>query len=304
MNAPGTNRPILGVSIIICTRNRASQLGASLEAIRQATNHATDVPIELIVVDNGSTDETAAILKAQPPLFAVPFRSVYEKRPGLAVARNTGVFLARYPIIAMTDDDCRPDKHWIANLAKAYAADSKPVIRGGRVELGDPADLPITIRLGMEPETLRLGEKQDGFLIGANFSFHRQIFDQLGGFDERFGAGARYKAAEETDFVLRAATAGVPVCYDPTLLVHHFHGRRSTHEMTRLIAGYCFSDGALYAKHFFSNRLARKSYSGWVKTIIKENLGLIRSEAIEGYPSFTRMFVSVNRGFVSYMRHR
>jgi glycosyltransferase involved in cell wall biosynthesis len=296
--------PAPGISIVVCTRNRAAQLGASLEAIRQSIAYAPHLAAELIIVDNGSTDETNTILKAQPALFDVPVRTVFEKRPGLAAARNTGVFLARYPVIAMTDDDCRPDKTWIAQLASAYAADGAPVIRGGRVELGDPADLPLSIRQGKEPEQLAPDQKPDGFVIGANFSFHRQVFVNLGGFDERFGAGARYKAAEETDFVLRAAAQGIPVLYDPGLLVHHFHGRRSARDMSQLVSGYCFSGGALYAKHFFSNRIARRSYSGWVKTIIKENLGLIQSDSIAGYPSFTAMFINVNRGFITYMRHR
>jgi GT2 family glycosyltransferase len=294
----------LGVSIIVCTRNRASQLPGSLEAIRHAIAAADDLAVQIVIVDNGSTDATAKVIDDWLPRMGAHGLRIFAAKPGLAAARNAGIAASRYPIIAMTDDDCHPEADWLITLANRFASDSVPVIRGGRVELGDPSDLRITVRTGDMPEVYDLSRSCSGFVIGANLAFPRSVFDTLGGFDERFGAGARYKAAEETDFVFRAALLGIPVLYDPAIAVRHFHGRRSNADLVALVSGYCFSEGALFAKHFRTSHFARAMYFGWLKTMIKERLGLYKPDWITpGYPGFGRMFLDVNRGMLAYCRN-
>jgi GT2 family glycosyltransferase len=93
-----------------------------------------------------------------------------------------------------------------------------------------------------------------GFVMGANLAFTRCVLTRIGSFDERFGAGAPFVAAEDTDFLFRALGRGIPLRYDPRFAVDHHHGRRTTAEVTHLLAGYSYGDGALYAKHLLTDR--------------------------------------------------
>src|SRR4029450_8136983 len=93
------------VSIIICTRNRAESLKPTLESIGRAS-----IPqgwnVELLVVDNGSTDHTKSVLN-ETVMTNVTLRCVYEKTPGLSNARNAGIRETTGEIILFTDDDAR-----------------------------------------------------------------------------------------------------------------------------------------------------------------------------------------------------
>lgn len=93
-----------------------------------------------------------------------------------------------------------------------------------------------------------------GFVMGANLAFSAEAIATVGSFDDRFGAGAAFVSAEDTDYLFRATRLGIPVRYDPRFVVHHHHGRRLIAEETRLLAGYSYGDGALYAKHLLRDR--------------------------------------------------
>src|SRR6185295_16908828 len=105
------------VSVIIPTRNRSGMLREALLALAEQTLAAS--AFEVIVVDNCSTDGTPQMM---PALAAeLPYRVIYHVMPsnrGPARSRNTAAKMARAPILAFTDDDCRPDRHWLeASLA-------------------------------------------------------------------------------------------------------------------------------------------------------------------------------------------
>lgn len=247
-------RSTASLSLIICTRNRASQLGRCLQAVARAARSASDVPFELVLVDNGSTDETKAVLDDWRASQSFRVKIIDEPRPGLSRARNAGLAVADHSIIAMTDDDCEIDTHYIRDLMAAFARDKGPTVRGGRVELGDPEDLPISIKTEARAREFRHGMRPGGFFMGANMAFSRAVYETIGPFDERFGAGARYIAAEDTDYIMRACQAKIPIYFDPSFSVKHFHGRRDDQIVVKLIEGYNLGDGALYAKHFFAGR--------------------------------------------------
>ncbi len=244
----------MSFSVIVCTRNRAGKLTASLDAIVAAMKAAPQVKAELIVVDNGSTDETPDVLLAWMKGQKLYTFAVHAPEPGLSRARNAGLAHASGDVIVMTDDDCVMAPDYLVEASRLHTS---PAVIGGRVVLGDPADLPVSIRLGDEPQVYDGRRKASGFVIGANLSFHRSISEKLGGFDERFGAGARFPAAEDSDFIFRAFLAGYPVRFQPELVVAHFHGRRDKAVTDALVAGYSLSEGALYAKHLMTGRPLR-----------------------------------------------
>lgn len=245
-----------GVSLLICTRNRAKSLTATLASVERAAAYAGNTTFEIVLVDNGSLDDTPKRLAEWQARQPFPVHLVHEPRAGLARARNTGLTLCKGQIVAMTDDDCVLHQNYFAAVCAAFEKVSGPAIIGGRILLGNPADLPVTIKLENHPMVAPSHGFPGGFIMGANLAFTSDVVPLTGCFDERFGAGAPFVSAEDTDFLFRAAGLGVVVRYDPVMVVDHHHGRRHIDDETRLLAGYSFGDGALYAKYLLSDRRA------------------------------------------------
>jgi glycosyltransferase involved in cell wall biosynthesis len=258
------------VSVIICTRNRAAALRDSLESVRIAAAAAPDVSMELVIVDNGSTDGTSESVTAWAATAAITTRLVVEPRAGLSIARNTGVAASKGDIILFTDDDCRLEPDYLSQLIRVYAGRTDAVIIGGRVELGDPRDLPMTIKTDRTPAVFD-GIDIGAFVIGSNLTLNRVAWKKVGLMDERFGAGTKLKASEETDYIHRAHLVRIPILYRPELCIHHFHGRRSVSEVRSLWRNYSIGNGALFAK-YFGTALARQFV--WnCKNALKEAFG-------------------------------
>lgn len=288
---------MIRVSLLVCTRDRGASLDRTLTSITRAA--AEFGAIEVVVVDNGSSDDTPIRLAAWRSRQGFPVTIVDEPRAGLARARNAGLARVRGDIVAMTDDDCVLDAGFFAMLVARFAESSAPVVIGGRILLGDPDDLPVTIKLedhGMEASRERF---PNGFVMGANLAFTRDVVDRIGLFDERFGAGGRFRAAEDTDFVFRALGHDIPVRYDPYFVVAHHHGRRSADTLRQLLAGYAFGDGALYAKHLFDGSRIARAIWGDVWSAVAELGGGDRP-----FPSVrffhTFRLIGIVRGFVAF----
>ena len=114
-------------SVIICTRDRAAALHNVLSSIARADR--PDLDWELLVVDNGSTDNTPAVIES----FAetLPIRRVYEPKAGLSNARNRGVSEAKGEFILWTDDDVLVRGRWLTAFAEAFQAHSEMAVFGG-----------------------------------------------------------------------------------------------------------------------------------------------------------------------------
>ncbi len=227
-------------------------LTACLDSVEAAAAVAREIAIELIVVDNGSTDDTWATLQQWAERSSLPTICVREERAGLAIARNTGLRAATADLIAFTDDDCRLDKDYFLDLADHFSRDRELTFRGGRVELGDPRDLPMTIKTADEVCDFRHPMSPGGFIHGANMATSRAVVQKVGMFDERFGAGTRY-GGEDTDYYIRAHALGVRVQYVPNMTVYHYHGRRDLSDARELYASHMRATGALYVKHLRSS---------------------------------------------------
>jgi glycosyltransferase involved in cell wall biosynthesis len=241
------------ISLIVCTRNRAESLPACLNSIEQAAVANRAVEVELLIVNNGSTDATAAVLRAWQRSTSVRCRVLLAEQRGLSHARNCGLEHATGKIIAFTDDDCTVARDYLTQVERAYAADAGPALRGGRVELGDPRDLPFTIKTDLAPQEFT-GGHPGGFIHGCNLTMSRSALELVGHFDTRLGAGQPIGAAEDSDFVYRAHRSGVIVLYDPSIVVFHHHGRRYFAEVKLLQDVYNLGNGALYAKHGLRDR--------------------------------------------------
>lgn len=232
------------VSIIICTRNRATKLPACLSAI--ATIRTSQV-WELVVVDNGSTDGTRSVLNDFAARVHFPVKIVFEPLPGLGRARNTGWRAAKGTLLGFTDDDCYVATDYVDRVAKFFETEEVG-FGAGKVTLFDPTDVPITIQLAADRIVIPPRSFiEPGFLLGANMVFRRRVLEQIGGFDETFGAGATF-CPEDIDAEARASFAGWMGVYDPYLKVAHHHGRKTEEAAAAMRHMYSFGTGAYKAK--------------------------------------------------------
>jgi glycosyltransferase involved in cell wall biosynthesis len=221
-------------SVILCTRNRAQLLGPAIAAVQAALREGD----ELVVVDSASdTDETAEVARAAGVTV------LRADRPGLSVARNLGLTAASRPLIAFTDDDCRPAPDWLTRLAGPFADAGTGVATGAvRADEGE-------LRFHDEPEPRRFTFPTDPIEMGAgaNMAFRREALDAVGGFDERIGAGTRLRSAEDHDAFWRVLRAGWTGAYVPDAVVSH-HDWRDRWQIARLGWGTGLGTGAFVAK--------------------------------------------------------
>ncbi|KQN81595.1 hypothetical protein ASE90_13575 [Sphingomonas sp. Leaf67] len=287
-------------SVIICTLNRAAQLPLALDALAIAVGRAQQ-SVEVVLVNNGSTDDTQQVMERWAGGQAVPVRIVVEERRGLSCARNAGLAAARGRIIVMTDDDCTLEPDYFDHVRAAYAKDPRDVIRGGMVGLGDPRDIPFTTKRAANPAELGPTAMPSGFIIGANFTMQRAVAQRIGTFDERFGAGAAFVGSDDTDYLVRAQDLGIPILYDPTFRVDHYHGRRGLDAARKMYRGYGFGNGALFAKH-----LGQKRVRSWmvesVRAALRDVLGKSQHDLIKNR-DLLKLKHQV-RGFAAYFRHK
>lgn len=260
------------LSVVVATRNRAAALPATLAALSRADARATSA-WELVIVDNGSDDGTAAILADFAAQARFPVRVVDEPVPGLSRARNRGNAAAAGAVLAFTDDDCLVAEDWLAVAAAAFTDDPALDLLGGKVVLADPDDAPVSLRPYDEPHPIDDFEALSTYLIGCNVVVRRQALQAVGPFDERLGAGTRSRSAEDLDLFYRLFRAGGRLRYDPRLCLRHAHGRRAESELLALRSGYMRGRGAFYGKH-----MARLDREIWTR-FVWELSGLLRAES-------------------------
>jgi len=201
------------ISVIVCTHNRSKKLLDTLNAIENQT--LSKEKYELIVVNDGSTDDTAEILENFEKNTKLNMKIIQQGDSGLAVSRNAGLKYAKGDLIAFTDDDCIPDKDWLSNALK-YFEDKQIVGVQGKIY---SASQKISFFDGA-PITLG-GEKYIGGRT-ANMFYRREIVQKVGGFDERFimPFGPKKGFREDTDLAWRVKEKG-KIIFAPNVSVYH-----------------------------------------------------------------------------------
>jgi glycosyltransferase involved in cell wall biosynthesis len=240
-----------GISVIVCTRNRAPQLQRTLASLERMQY---DGAWELIIVDNASSDETPVVMEAFERNHIGRTFCTVEPVPGLARARNRGLACATAPIVAFTDDDCYPQPDWLTRICTCFRENDRLGFLGGRILLFSPDDLPITIITETERREFLPGSLiPPGAIQGANVAFRRAALEQVEGFDNRLGPGTRY-VCDDIDAVASISAAGWAGAYDPRPIVLHDHGRNRPMEGRALLHAYMRGAGAYYAKRLADPR--------------------------------------------------
>jgi glycosyltransferase involved in cell wall biosynthesis len=215
------------LSIILCTYNRAALLARALSAL--CRDSRSSAPVEVIVVDNNSTDATAAVVERFMSM-RIPVRYLHEPRQGLSHARNAGILSTTAPLVAFTDDDVEPAPQWIDAVLAAFARHPQIAWVGGKVLPRWPARPPAWLNashwaplalVDYGDEELVLDDCQPLCVVGANLAIRRQALIACGLFAtnvQRIGAGGG--TTEDHELQMRMREAGLHGRYDPALVVH------------------------------------------------------------------------------------
>ena len=200
------------VSVAVCSYNGAATIGETLDALRRV-----DYPdFEVIVVDDGSTDDTARIAQAYEGV-----RLIRTENRGLSAARNVALEAATGEIVAYLDDDAYPVPQWLCYLASSY-------LRSGHLAMGGPNIAPpgdgivaeAVARAPGNPTHVLLTDTVAEHIPGCNFSARKDALVAIGGFDPRFRI-----AGDDVDACWRLQERGT-IGFSPAAMVWH-HRRRT-----------------------------------------------------------------------------
>jgi GT2 family glycosyltransferase len=223
------------ISVVVCTRNRADRLESCLDYLE-----AQRYPwFEVVVTDNApTTDQVPKLIMSRTGTTS--YQYIREPKPGLAVARNTGLMAAEGDIVVFVDDDEAPDRYWLASVAAGFAKSPDIGCVTGPVlpaRLDTPAQ-QLFERLGGElkgrgfkAEVFSRHDRQSPvfplppFGAGGNMAFRRETLAAIGGFDEALGTGTPARSAEDTLAFTLVLLAGYRIAYQPGAFVWHDHDR-------------------------------------------------------------------------------
>lgn len=235
------------ISVLICTRNRASSLRQTLDAVF-AQRLPKELDYEVVVVDNGSRDETRRVVREFMARHSQCLRYFYEWRPGLSQARNAGLRVVSGEVVAFTDDDVLVREDWLAGIACEFAADPELYLLAGRVLPARAGLQPVGLQEAAEPHTFYSPEGAS-FAVGANIAIRREVFVTCGDFDVRLGAGSFFAGADEVELLYRAMRAGYKLRYAPNVTVYHNHDRFTLRQACDLQYNYGKGHVAYLLKH-------------------------------------------------------
>ncbi|MGI8802692.1 MAG: glycosyltransferase family 2 protein [Solirubrobacteraceae bacterium] len=203
--------PAPSISVVVASHERPLRLLWLLNALEEQTLEHDR--FEVVVCHDSRGDRTARLLDEHPLTAAGVLRSVAitpgRNPPG--AQRNVGWRLARAPLVAFTDDDCRPPPTWLERALAAAVANPGAIVQGATHP--DPDELGL-LHACAHPHTQEIEPPVD-WVQTCNVVYPKDVLERAGGFDERFEGG------EDTDLAWRARAGGAPLVGAPEALTYH-----------------------------------------------------------------------------------
>ena len=234
-HATDAKRDWPAVSVVVCAYNAAGTIDDCLTSL-----HRLDYPhFDVIVVDDGSTDDTAARAAAYSfvHLIRVP-------NGGLSAARNVGLHAAGGEVVAYIDADVRVDSLWLSHLVQ-------PFVTSGAVAAGGPNVAPrddcwfaqCVARAPGAPNHVMFDDRTAEHIPGCNLAVRRTALLEIGGFDPVF-----LRAGDDVDVCWRLQSRGGQIAYSASALVWHHH-RTTLSAFWRQQVGYGEGEAWLRGRH-------------------------------------------------------
>jgi O-antigen biosynthesis protein len=227
--------PLPPVSVIVCTYNGAATLRACLESLQKLKYP----DCEVIVVDDGSTDDTPGILRDFPE-----FRCIRQENMGLSQARNVGLAAAGGEIIAYTDSDCEVDEDWLYYLVASLMGSRHVGVGGPNLAPEEENWVAECVALAPGgPTHVMLDDRIAEHVPGCNMAFWGWALRQVNGFDPQFHA-----AGDDVDLMWRLQQEGYTIGFSPAAQVWHYR-RNTVGAYLKQQRGYGEAEALLKYKH-------------------------------------------------------
>jgi O-antigen biosynthesis protein len=248
------------ISVVVCSHNGERTIQDCLEGLLELEypDH------EVIVVDDGSSDATAAIVSGHPVRF------ISTANNGLSSARNAGMEAATGEIVAYLDDDARPDPDWLTHLAAVFMNTEHAGVGGPNIS--PPSDGLIADCVAKSPGNpvhILLSDGEAEHIPGCNMAFRRDCLQAIGGFDTRFRV-----AGDDVDACWRLQEHGWTLGFSPAAVVWH-HRRNSIRAYWKQQLGYGEAEALLERK--WPEKYTAAGHVSWAGRIYGE--GLVRTLA-------------------------
>jgi glycosyltransferase involved in cell wall biosynthesis len=198
------------VSVVVPVYNGGRTISGTIQCLL----NQSVAPREIIVVDDGSTDDTASVLKR----FDGKIKIISKRNGGPASARNCGIKEAEAEFIAFTDSDCLPDREWLANLLSGFT-DDKVAGVGGIVRGADSSAVSDYMDMVRYLDPARAASGEVNYLVTANACFRRSVLMDVGLFNEQF----LKPGAEDTELCIKIRARGYELSAVESALVLHHH---------------------------------------------------------------------------------
>lgn len=209
--APRDGVPSASATIIIPTFNGAKRISNCLDALLP---QAARVAAEILVVDDGSTDGTAALVGAYPGV-----RLITQRNAGPAAARNRGALEATGSILLFTDDDCVPNPDWLTTMLRPFA-DQEVVGDKGAYRTHQHQIVARFVQLEYEDKYRFMSANEDiDFIDTYSGAYRRENFLEMKGYDTSFPVAC----AEDIELSYRMSAHGWKMRFVPEALVYHTH---------------------------------------------------------------------------------
>jgi len=221
------------ISVVVCSYNGSATIRDCMEALQKV-----EYPnFEVIVVNDGSTDNLAEIVSQYP------VRLINTPNRGLSSARNTGMEAATGEIVAYIDDDAYPDQHWLQYLAHAFMTTNHAGIGGPNISpAGDGVIADSIANAPGGPVHVLLTDEIAEHIPGCNMAFRHDALLEVGGCDPVYRA-----AGDDVDLCWRIQQTGKTIGFHPAAFVWH-HCRNSVKMYWRQQKGYGKAEALLEKK--------------------------------------------------------
>jgi cellulose synthase/poly-beta-1,6-N-acetylglucosamine synthase-like glycosyltransferase len=222
-------------SVVVCSYNGAKTLDRCLTSLKEI-NYPN---YEVILVDDGSTDDTQEIAARHPWV-----KNIRQENKGLSFARNVGAHASGGDVIVYTDSDCMADPDWLYYLMGTLLSGDYAGVGGPNIS--PPAENWVQACVSAAPggpNHVLLTDVVAEHIPGCNMAFHRWAFDQVGGFDPEYR-----KAGDDVDFCWRLQQSGGVIAFSPAAIVWHYR-RFTLQAFRKQQEGYGEAESMLRFQH-------------------------------------------------------